>query len=196
MARIFVLLCTILTLAGCVTTQPTADSSGPGNPVAGVNSLYYLQITHWQGRLNNNRINDLRFSQLEKWQEKVEEGGWSAGLAREIIYGSRELTSYEMEIEDYWDTPREFVDRNFQGDCEDIAIFMLATLKSLGYPHEVKILAVKALFEDHALLKVEMPEGQIEVFETIGSVRETNTNLVYTPIVEFDEKSIFFPKPI
>lgn len=196
MSRIFILLCLIMTLAGCATTKPSVDSAALGDPGYGKNSLYYVQITDWQGRLNENQIDGLDFSYLELWRQRVGESGWSAELVRDIMTGSRELTRYEMEIEDHWDTPGEFVERNFQGDCEDIAIFMLATLKSLGYPHDVKVLAVQTPFEDHALLKVEMPDERFEVFETVRSGRGNVIKLVYTTIVEFDEKSIFFPQEI
>ena len=111
-------------------------------------------------------------------------------MVKTIVAESKALTSYEMEIEDKWDTPREFIEKSFRGDCEDIAIFIMANLRALGYPYAVHILAVKTNFEDHALVKVQMPDLSWQVFETVQTGASKEPHLVYTPIVEFDEKEI------
>lgn len=45
-------------------------------------------------------------------------------------------------VEDYWETPREFIERS--GDCEDYAISKYYALRDLGVPAELlRIVAVK-----------------------------------------------------
>jgi hypothetical protein len=70
---------------------------------------------------------------------------------------------------------------------------MLAVLRFLDYPYEVRIMAVNALSGGHALLRVRMPDGNWKVFETVGpNGNRTEQLLVYNPIVEFDEKTISY----
>lgn len=124
-------------------------------------------------------------------RNKIASEGWSNNTVHEIIEEIRTLTSPTMEIADYWDTPKEFVAKNLQGDCEDIAIFLLAMLKKLDYPGQVRIYAVNAQFVEHAMLKVQMPDKSWKVFETVKKT-ERNMQFAYTPIIEFDERNIIF----
>ena len=58
-------------------------------------------------------------------------------------------------VEDYWETPREFVERS--GDCEDYAISKYYALRELGLPPEMlRIVAVKDSIRNlgHAVLAV------------------------------------------
>jgi len=95
-----------------------------------------------------------------------------------------------MEIQDHWDTPKEFIERGFSGDCEDITVFMMGTLKRLRYPHQIRILIVHELFEDHALLRVEMPEGGWKVYDVVPRQIPVREVSLLKPVVEFDEKNI------
>jgi len=96
-----------------------------------------------------------------------------------------------METKDHWDTPKEFVAKNLQGDCEDISIFLLAMLKKLEYPGQARIFAVNSQFVEHAMLKVQMPDNSWKIFETVKKT-EPNMQFTYTPIVEFDDREIIF----
>jgi hypothetical protein len=99
-----------------------------------------------------------------------------------------------MEIVDHWDTPKEFMRKGFSGDCEDITVFMMGTLKRLGYPHRVRVLIVEGLFEDHALLRLEMPEGGWKVYDVVPPDVPTPEWYQLRPVVEFDETGVdWFP---
>ena len=125
---------------------------------------------------------------------RIRREGWSESQVHSILNQFRTLATYRMEIEDHWDTPKEFIQKGFTGDCEDITVFMLGALKRLGYPYAVRILIVRGLFEDHALLRVEMPEGGWKVYDVVPRSVPSREARLLKPIVEFDEKRIdWFP---
>ena len=100
------------------------------------------------------------------------------------------MAAYKVELPDHWDTPTEFVNKGFSGDCKNIAIFEMAVLKQLGYPYGIKILIVHALFEDHALLRVEMPEGGWKVYDVVSEAVPSPKLESLKPVAEFDEKQV------
>ena len=104
----------------------------------------------------------------------------------DVISESLRIVKYrpDEEGEDHWDTPKEFIERGFQGDCEDIAVFMMATLKRLEYDGSVKILGVRTLMGDHTMLRVQMPDGQWKNYETIPVPLIEFDQLFYRPIVD------------
>lgn len=140
------------------------------------------------------RINGLYHDQIKDWQKRVQEQGWSRNIVDEVVHGCLKLVKYEPEDTDHWDTPQEFIQKGFRGDCEDIAVFFMATLRRLDYPHGVRILGVETLLGDHAVLKVEMPDGQWKMYETVPVPLCEFDQLFYRPIVEFDEKIIVYYK--
>ena len=140
------------------------------------------------------RIDGVYREQIEEWQKRVQERGWTQNHVDDVIKGCLRLAQYEPEETDHWDTPQEFMHKGFKGDCEDIAVFIMATLKRLEYPRGVRILAVKTLLGDHAVLKVEMPDGEWKMFETVPIPLCEFDQLFYRPIVEFDEKTIVYYK--
>jgi transglutaminase-like putative cysteine protease len=135
---------------------------------------------------------------IEDWQRRIQAEGWTRYIIDEIMEDCVSLTQYRLEIDDHWDTPREFFQRGLRGDCEDIAVFMLATLKNLDYPHQVRIAATRTILgtEHHALLKVEMPDRTWRLFETMpGQARRTDPSPDKV-LFEFDEKNIFHLNPV
>jgi hypothetical protein len=105
------------------------------------------------------------------------------------------LAAYRVELPDHWDTPTEFAKKGFSGDCKNIAIFEMAVLKRLGYPYGIKILIVHALFEDHALLRVEMPEGGWKVYDVVPEAVPSPKLESLKPVAEFDEKQVVWFSP-
>jgi hypothetical protein len=105
------------------------------------------------------------------------------------------LAAYKVELPDHWDTPTEFENKGFSGDCKNIAIFEMAVLKRLGYPYGIKILIVHALFEDHALLRVEMPEGGWKVYDVVSEAVSSPKLDSLKPVAEFDEKQVVWFSP-
>ena len=137
-------------------------------------------------------INDQYYNQIKEWQNRINSEGWGESIVKDVVNQCIRLAKYRKEKSDHWDTPREFMERGFQGDCEDIAVFIMATMRRLNYPHKVRILAVKTLTGDHAILRVETPDGQWKVFETVPMPLGEFDRLFYRPIVEFDEKNIVY----
>src|SRR5208337_4008448 len=73
---------------------------------------------------------------------------------------------------------------------KNIAAFEMGALKQLGYPYQVRILIVHALFEDHALLRIELPEGGWKVYDVVPQNVPTPEARLLKPVVEFDERSV------
>jgi hypothetical protein len=130
--------------------------------------------------------------QIREWQQRIQKEGWGEGQVSRILSDCIRLVEYRVEIDDHWDTPQEFIRRGFRGDCEDIAIFLMGTLRRLRYPHGIRIVAVTGLFEAHALLKVEMPDGTWRFYDTAASGSPFAFHTYYRPVVEFDEKTVFY----
>jgi hypothetical protein len=132
------------------------------------------------------------YDQIKDWQDRVKQEGWSEKLIDDVIYKCHWLAFYQGdEIEDHWDTPSEFEDKGLKGDCEDIAVFLLATFKRLKYPFGVRILAVRTLVGDHALLKVKMPDGKWKTYETVPMPLGFIDGIFYFPLFEWDFNRIY-----
>ncbi|MEE9544688.1 MAG: hypothetical protein V3V55_03705, partial [Rhodospirillales bacterium] len=135
----------------------------------------------------------LYYEQIRDWQKRIKEEGWADNLVDDVVNQIVKISKYRKEKEDHWDTPNEFIRRGFQGDCEDIAIFMMGTLKQLKYPYHIRILAVETLTGDHhAILKVEMPDRKWKIYEAVPIPLSEIDQLFYKPLVEFDEENIIY----
>jgi predicted transglutaminase-like cysteine proteinase len=191
MKHIAFVLLSLLLLSGCGATAKGSVSANRNDRISPRQAVYYKAIVKWQDRLSEKSFQQFDCPQLQSMQTKIAAKGWSNETVDEIIEEIRTLTSLTMETKDYWDTPKEFVAKNLQGDCEDIAIFLLAMLKKLDYPGQVRIFAVNAQFVEHAMLKVQMPDKSWKMFETVKKT-ERDVQFAYTPIIEFDERNIIF----
>jgi len=140
----------------------------------------------------NRGLDDPYGKKIRDWQERIRREGWTEGTVRGLMADCRGLVRYQLELKDHWSTPREFLANGLEGDCEDIAGFLMGTLKRLGYPHRVRILIARDLFNHHALLKVELPNGRWLIFETTPGGRLEVEPARLQPIVEFDEREIYF----
>jgi hypothetical protein len=140
------------------------------------------------------RIHPVYQEKIREWQMRIQREGWSENHVHLILVQFRGLSTYHMEFRDHWDTPKEFIQKGFSGDCEDIAAFMMGSLKRLGYPHEVNILVVHNIFEDHAMLRVEMPGGGWRVYDVVKKNIPVVEESALKPVVEFNEKKVrWFP---
>jgi hypothetical protein len=129
---------------------------------------------------------------IRDWQERIRQEGWTDHVVRSVLAECRGMVHYELELKDHWSTPSEFMAAGLTGDCEDIAAFLMASLKRLNYPHQIRILVVRSLFSYHALLKVELPNSRWAVFETVpgGDLEIRPTR--FDAVVEFDENVIAY----
>jgi len=132
---------------------------------------------------------------IKEWQMKIQKEGWSESRVHSVLLQFRGLAAYRTEIRDHWDTPREFMEEGFSGDCKNIAVFEMGALKQLGYPYGIRILIVHALFEDHALLRVEMPEGGWKIYDVVPEGVPTLKPSLLKPVAEFDEKRVSWFSP-
>ena len=111
------------------------------------------------------------FINLQKWSERVDKDGWSEDLVDDVVAGCIWVSAYNFgkttAVEDGHKTIRAFYENGMQGQCYQYSIFMLQTfLDYLNYPYQVRVLAVHAIGGDHAMLKVELPDGRWKVYET------------------------------
>lgn len=132
---------------------------------------------------------------IKDWQTRIQREGWTEGQVHSILLQFRQLAVYRTEIDDHWDTPREFMRQGFSGDCKNIAAYEMGVLKRLGYPHGIKILIVHSMFEDHALLKVEMPEGGWKAYDVVPEGVPVPRPGLLRPVAEFDEKRVTWFSP-
>lgn len=139
-------------------------------------------------------LNGFYYEQIKDWQKRVKKEGWSETLIDEVTIQIVELAKFRTESRDHWDTPKEFMQRGFQGDCEDIAVFMMATLKRLEYPFGVRVMLVETSMQDHSVLKVKMPNGKWKIYDTVPMPSGNAGRLIFKPIVEFDENNIIYHK--
>jgi hypothetical protein len=127
---------------------------------------------------------------IREWQMRIQQEGWSENMLHSILFQFRRIATYRTEVLDHWDTPNEFIQRGFSGDCEDIAIFMMGNLKRLGYPYEIRIAIVKAVLVDHAMLRIKMPDGRWILYDVVPPSVPIRRPLLFRPIVEFDDKHV------
>jgi len=132
---------------------------------------------------------------IKEWQTRIQRDGWSENQVHSVLLQFRSLAAYRVEIRDHWDTPREFMQQGFSGDCKNIAVFEMGVLKQLGYPYGIRILIVHALFEDHAVLRVEMPEGGWKVYDVVPQGVPSPRPELLKPVAEFDEKRVSWFSP-
>jgi hypothetical protein len=132
---------------------------------------------------------------IREWQMRIRQEGWSENGVHDLLLQFRSLAAYRVEIRDHWDTPADFIEQRFSGDCKNIAVFEMGVLKQLSYPYGVRILIVHALFEDHALLKVEMPEGGWRIFDVASENVPMLRPGLLRPVAEFDEKRVSWYPP-
>jgi hypothetical protein len=134
--------------------------------------------------------NPVYHDMIKEWQMRIHEEGWSEDLVHSILLRFRTVVTYRSEKVDHWDTPREFMERGFFGDCEDIAIFMMGSLKDLGYPYQIRVAIVKAVLEDHAMLRIEMPEGSWALYDVVPASVPVRRPRLFRPVVEFDDTQV------
>ena len=129
--------------------------------------------------------------QIIDWQKRIQEEGWNESLIRKIIKDCVWISKYVTEEGDHWQTPLEFINNDFQGDCEDFASFQWGTLKKLGCPYPVRMAGVATAWPtDHAVLRVQLPTGW-KTFESVPVPGCELDGLFYRVFVEWDEASVY-----
>ena len=134
------------------------------------------------------------YKQIRDWQERVKKEGWSESTVNDVVKDCLKFSlfatdDYTINEGDYWYTPKEMIDAGFNGDCEDIASLIYGTFKRLEYPFQVRIMLVYVLmaFNEHVMIKVELPDGKWKTYDTID-IPWVNITI---PFLEFDENEIW-----
>jgi len=159
MRKLLLTLIVAIFLTGCTCFYQ------PANIKADPQTKYYEHIRDWQ---------------IRDWQERD---------VSSVINFCLKYVVYTYDPPDHWQTYQEMINSDFHGDCEDIALFMAGTLRALGYPYQIRILLVKIIEGEHAMLKVELPNGKWRVYQTVDAPLWQID--VFVPICEFDEKEIY-----
>lgn len=160
MKTIILFLFTIISFYGCAATP----------------NEYRWKIENWQTKMQNIPI-------------KHKTINWTDKQINNAIKGALALSKYESDPidDDNWDGYQSF---DLKGDCEDIATFMYAVLKGLGYQNDIRMRIVRMPLGDHAVLMVKMPNNKWKMFNSVPS---TNFDLAFSrTIVEWDDKYIYY----
>lgn len=131
--------------------------------------------------------------QIERWQECIKQEGWSESMVKDVVDGCLWVAKYEPDGEiDHWKTYKEFQYTEFIGDCEDISTFMFGTFKRLNYPNDFKMAVIRMPAGDHAVLKVEMPDGEWRIFNSLPMPGDFVDLVLARTVVEWDETHVFY----
>lgn len=141
---------------------------------------------------------ETKFNQCH-WQEwqKLLAGLASQPKAAQLDGVNRFMNQYKYitdpinwGVDDYWESPAQFLSRF--GDCEDYAIAKFMSLRALGWPNEVLRVVVLQdlnLKIPHAILVVNLDGKQLVLDNQIPQVVEAATIRHYRPIYSVNETS-------
>lgn len=99
-------------------------------------------------------------------------------------------------VEDYWATPKQFLDR--YGDCEDYAIIKLLSLKQLGVdPRRMRVVVVQDtnLRVAHAVLSLDIRQDIVILDNQIKEVISHKDIFHYVPIYSLNENNWWMHVP-
>lgn len=132
---------------------------------------------------------------IEQWQQRVRQEGWSEALVNDIVKSCLTIAKYEPEPanHDHWKTYGEF-QRNYRGDCEDIATFMYGTLKRLNCPYALKLRIIRMPAGDHAVLMVKLPTCRWKMYNSIPQLGDFVDIMLARTVVEWDDQNIYYPQ--
>ena len=131
---------------------------------------------------------------IEQWQKRIQQEGWGEALVNDIMDTCLIVSKYEPEPtqQDHWRTYNEFQKENFRGDCEDITTFMYGTLKTLNYPHALKLRIIRMPVGDHAVLMVELPTARWKMYNSIPMPGDFIDIALARTVVEWDDRQIYY----
>ncbi|MCZ6495271.1 MAG: transglutaminase-like cysteine peptidase [Alphaproteobacteria bacterium] len=141
-------------------------------------------------------INDCPFPAMAAWRAQIR-GLEGLPRRRQMAELNRFLNRWtyrpdqeNFDVEDYWATPMEFLDRS--GDCEDYAIIKYVSLKALGFPVEkLRIVVVRDVLRDiaHAVLAVYIDNDILIMDSLFAGVLSHKFVTFYKPQYSVNEKT-------
>jgi len=132
-------------------------------------SLILLSIV-MLGCLSMERKREVYDYKFNEWQQRQQREGWTSEIVSEIADSVRAMNDYRLEgSRDYWKTYGDWLKDGLRGDCEDTVFAISGTLRRMGYPHGMELVIKQSLLEDgqHAVIRIEMPDGTKRTFESI-----------------------------
>lgn len=106
------------------------------------------------------------------------------------------LDKDNYNIDDYWATPNEFLQRN--GDCEDFAIMKMLSLKKLGFDvNKMRVVVVQDtnLRIPHAVMSIDRGGETLILDNQIKEVISDKYIYHYVPVYSINEKSWWMHLP-
>jgi len=136
------------------------------------------------------------YCNIAAWKEFLE-GIASKPRAEQMkqvnIYANKHpyiIDSVNWGVDDYWESPGEFLSRN--GDCEDYAIIKYMSLKFLGVPQEdmrIVILFDNNINAYHAVLAVYSKDSIVILDNQVNAILSDKKIYHYNPIFSVNEES-------
>ena len=133
-----------------------------------------------------------KYPEWKKFIESVRDLKPEAQLAavnKQMNKSRYTLDNINWGIDDYWETPGQFLSRS--GDCEDYAIIKYMTLKRLGWSVDnMRIVVVQDLNLNiaHAVLAVYIKDKIMILDNQINGVVDSTRIRHYRPIYSVNEK--------
>ena len=106
------------------------------------------------------------------------------------------LDKDNYDVDDYWATPQEFLNRN--GDCEDYAIIKMLSLKQLGFDvDKMRVVVVQDtnLRIPHAVMSIDIGDEFLILDNQIKEVISDKYIYHYVPVYSINEKSWWMHLP-
>jgi hypothetical protein len=131
---------------------------------------------------------------IEQWQQRSRQEGWSEALVDDIVASCLTIAKYDPEPpnHDHWKTYGEF-QKDYRGDCEDIAAFMFGSLKMLGCSYDLRLRIIRMPGGDHAVLIVKLPTSGWKMYNSIPQPGDFVDIALARTIVEWDDQMIYYP---
>lgn len=171
--------------------ETKSDNLGPFKKWTGAVERMLAEKSQAQGTCSDAQLNACNYARWMAFLDTVRNKDKMTQLA--AVNGYFNKTKYiedqpNWNVEDYWATPLEFLQK--AGDCEDYAIVKFMSLKMLGFdPNTLRIVAVQDLNlkVGHAILAVYLGDKIFILDNQIRDVIEDKKILHYQPVFSINE---------
>ena len=146
-------------------------------------ALERCRVQHWKAFLDRTAMLDRR-AQIDAVNRYMNEHAYVLDI---VNWG----------VEDYWESPKELLDRN--GDCEDYAIAKFISLRLLGVDNDamrIVVLQDLNLRILHAILVVQLDEQILVLDNQIRTVVPIERIRHYKPIYSINERHWWLHRPM
>jgi predicted transglutaminase-like cysteine proteinase len=151
------------------------------------------------GSCSSKQFNRCHLNEWLAYLETLKGLDTNTQLKKINLYANKKTYILDIDnygLEDYWATPRQFLDRG--GDCEDYAITKLLSLRWLGHQQlqsRIVILQDTNLGIPHAVLAVYLDGDTFILDSQVNEIVSHKNILHYVPIYSVDEKQWWIHLP-